>query len=135
MEKEIFITARILKYLEFWNLNMSKDPKYADMMKPYNNYWEAILEMLASPLPQESLVLLEGFWPTKNWMVNHSQLVEPSSLVSTNKEDTMLEPLCGPKNMKPTMKTTSYTPFIDLHNGDFVLTRPLNPKVYLVWLG
>jgi len=60
--------------------------------------------MLASPFPQRSLVLLEGFWPTKNWMVNHSQLVEPSSLVSTNKENTMLEPLCGPKNMKPTMK-------------------------------
>jgi hypothetical protein len=38
MEKENFITARILKYLEFWNLNMSKDPKYVDMMKPYNDY-------------------------------------------------------------------------------------------------
>jgi len=38
MEKENFITTKILKYLEFWNLNMLKDPKYANMMKPYNDY-------------------------------------------------------------------------------------------------
>jgi hypothetical protein len=37
--------------------------------------------------------------------------------------------------MKPTMKMALYTPFEDLHNGDFVLAWPLNPKVYLIWLG
>jgi hypothetical protein len=47
----------------------------------------------------------------------------------------MLEPFCGPKNMKPIMKMAPYTPFKDLHNGDFILTQPLDPEVYLVWLG
>jgi hypothetical protein len=49
-----------------------------------------------------------------------------------DKENT---PFYGPENMKPTMKTTYYTPFKNLHNGDFVLARPLDLEVYLVLLG
>ncbi len=49
MEKQIFNIARISNYLEFWNLNMPRDPKYIDLMKPYVEYWEGILEMLANP--------------------------------------------------------------------------------------
>ncbi len=43
MEKKNFITFVISKYLEFWNLNILKDPNHADIMKPYIDYWEAIL--------------------------------------------------------------------------------------------
>jgi hypothetical protein len=35
-------------------------------MKLYIDYQEAILEMLANLFPQQSLVLLEEFWPTNN---------------------------------------------------------------------
>jgi hypothetical protein len=52
-----------------------------------------------------------------------------------DKEDIVLEPFHGPKNMKPTMKTTPYTPFRNLHNGDSVFAWPSDLKVYLVWLG
>jgi hypothetical protein len=76
--------------------------------------------MLANPLPQQSPVLLEGFCPTSNCKVNHSQFVKSSSHVPVDKENTMLEPFCGLKNMKPTMKTAPYTPSRDLHNGDFI---------------
>jgi len=37
--------------------------------------------------------------------------------------------------MKPTLKTTPYTPFRDLHNGDIILACPLDLEVYPVWLG
>jgi hypothetical protein len=33
----------------------------------------------------------------------------------------MLEPFYGLKNMKPIMKMAPYTPFRNLHNGDFVV--------------
>jgi hypothetical protein len=36
VEKQNFIIATISKYLEFWNLNMSKNLKYADIM---NLHW------------------------------------------------------------------------------------------------
>ncbi len=39
-------------------------------MKPYIEYWEGILECLSKLIPQQSLVLLEGFWPTSNWKVD-----------------------------------------------------------------
>jgi hypothetical protein len=38
VEKQIFIIVGISKYLEFWNLNMSRDPKYDNLMKPYIEY-------------------------------------------------------------------------------------------------
>jgi hypothetical protein len=80
-------------------------------------------------------MLLEGFWPTNNWKVNHPQFAEPSSPVLVDREDTILKPFCGLKNMKPTFKMTLYTPFRDLHNGDIILAWPLDLEVYLVWLG
>jgi hypothetical protein len=43
MEKQNFITFVISKYSEFWNLNILKDPKHANIMKPYIDYWEPIL--------------------------------------------------------------------------------------------
>jgi len=34
-EKERFISSKILKYIEFWKLGMSKDDSYSRMMGPY----------------------------------------------------------------------------------------------------
>jgi hypothetical protein len=66
VEKEKFINSGILKYLEFWKLNILKDEMYARVMKPYIEYWEGILECLSKLIPRQSLVLLGGFWPTTN---------------------------------------------------------------------
>jgi len=37
--------------------------------------------------------------------------------------------------MKPSLNITTYTPFRNLHEKDFILARPFDPKVYLVWMG
>ncbi len=89
---------------------MQKDLEYIDIMKPYIDYQEVILKMLANLLPQQSPMLLEGFQPTNNWRVNHSQVVELNSPILVDKENIVLELFCGPKNMKPTMKIAPCTP-------------------------
>jgi len=38
-------------------------------------------------------------------------------------EDPFIFPYCGCKNMKPYLSTATYTPFRDLHEGDFVLAH------------
>ncbi len=50
-------------------------------------------------------------------------------------EDLAIPPYCGPKNMKPSLSITTYTPFRDLHEGDFLLTRPSKLEMYPVWMG
>lgn len=40
IEKEIFISSDISKYLEFWMLNIVKDDMYAKAMGFYIDYWE-----------------------------------------------------------------------------------------------
>ncbi len=45
-EKERFISNRILEYIEFWKLGMSKDDSYFEVMGPYVKYWENILKLL-----------------------------------------------------------------------------------------
>jgi hypothetical protein len=40
IEKEIFISSGISKYLEFWMLNIVKDDMYAKAMGFYIEYWE-----------------------------------------------------------------------------------------------
>ncbi len=37
--------------------------------------------------------------------------------------------------MKPRLKTTLYTSFKHFNKGDFVLMRPHDPKLVLVWMG
>jgi hypothetical protein len=40
-------------------------------MKLYVEYWEDILLYLSRPLPPQSTILLEGFWPSSNWRSNY----------------------------------------------------------------
>jgi hypothetical protein len=46
-------------------------------------------------------------------------------------EDPIMRPCCGPKNLKP---FSTCTPFKDLNNGDFVMVRPCDPFLVLVWI-
>jgi hypothetical protein len=47
-------------------------------------------------------------------------------------KDLIMRPYYGPKNLKP---SPAYTPFKDLNNGDFVLVRPHDLLLVLVWMG
>ncbi len=78
--------------------------------------------------------MLEGFWPISNW-VNHVRFSIPSVPIFDDMEDPVILPYCGPKNMKPSLSTTTYTPIGDLHEGDFLLACPSGLKMYLVWMG
>jgi hypothetical protein len=50
-------------------------------------------------------------------------------------EDPIIPPYSGPKNMKLFLSIVAYTPFRDLHEGDFFLTCPFELEMYLVWMG
>ncbi len=84
-------------FLNIWKWRVSKDDIYARAMGPYVNYWENILGLLAKALLCQSPVLLEGFWPSSNWRVNHVQTSIPTSVVD-DLEDPIVPPHCGPKN-------------------------------------
>jgi len=96
-----------LKYLEFWKLNILINEMYARVMKPYIEYQEGILECLSKPILQQSPILLEGFWPIRNWKVNHVRLSIPFVPILDDMEDLVIPPYCGPKNMKPSLNTTT----------------------------
>jgi len=92
------------------------------------------LECLSKPISQQSPILLEGFWPTNNWKVNHVKFCIPSVPIFDDMEDSTIPPYCGPKNMKPSLRITTYIPFEDLHEGDFLFTRPFELEMYPVWM-
>jgi hypothetical protein len=50
-EQESFINIKISKYIELWNLGMSKDDFYSRVMGPYVKYQENILKLLSRPIP------------------------------------------------------------------------------------
>jgi hypothetical protein len=50
-------------------------------------------------------------------------------------EDLIVVFYCGSKNLKPHLKTTLYISFKHFNKGDFVLMRPHDPKLVLVWMG
>jgi hypothetical protein len=135
IKKDKFINSGISKYLKFWKLNILKEEMYARVMKPYVEYWEGILKCLLKPIPQQSLILLKGFWLISNWKVNHVRFFIPSIPIFDDMEDLVIPLYYGPKNMKPSLSTTTYNPFKDLHERDFLFACPSKPKVHLVWMG
>jgi hypothetical protein len=50
-------------------------------------------------------------------------------------EDPVIPLYCGPKNMKLSLSTTTYIPFRNLHEGDFLLAHSFELEMYLVWMG
>jgi hypothetical protein len=79
---------------------------------------------------------MEGFGPSSNWKVDHVQLIFPIPHIFENREDPIILPyICGPENMKPSLMKTTYIPYEDMNEGDFIFARPFDPTVYLVWMG
>jgi hypothetical protein len=132
VEKEKFINSGISMYLEFWKLNILKHEMYARVMKPYIQYWEGILKCLLKLIPQQSPILLEGFWPINNWKINHVRFSIPLVPIFDDMEDPAIPSYCGPKHMKSSLSATTYIPFKDLHERDFLLAHPCELEVYLV---
>ncbi len=76
------------------------------------DYLEDILLHLSKPLLAQRSILLEGFWPSKNWRFYYAKV----ELMSTNQvidsKYLVMCPYYGPKNLK---FTPTYTPFRDLN--------------------
>jgi hypothetical protein len=133
-EKEWFISTRISKYIKFWKLGMSKDDSYSKVMGPYVKCWESILELLSRPIPQQSFIMLEGFWPSRNWRANyeHTSIL---TVVDVDLEDLVIPPYYGLKSMRPSLNIIAYTSFRDLFVGHFVLVQLVDPTIYPMWMG
>ncbi len=114
-------------------MGMCEDETYAIKLGPYMAYWENILG-LSNPLPTQNSTFLEGFWPFDNWRSNHVRSSIPP-IIDANLEDLVIAPYCGPKNMRPSLKTIVYTLFRDLGLGDFVLMKPAELELYPMWMG
>ncbi len=75
---------------------------------------------------------LESFWLSNNWKLNYTRAKLSSTRPIANFENPVMHLYCGPENLKP---TPAYTSFEDINNGDFVLVRPHDPFLVLVWMG
>jgi hypothetical protein len=89
------------------------------------------LELLSRSIPQHNSILLEGFWLSNNWRVNYEQASIPT-IVDVDLKNLVIPPYFGPKNMRPSLNTTTYTPFHDFFIDNFVFVRHSNPIIYLV---
>ncbi len=87
---------------------------------------------LSKSLPFQSSTLLEGFWPLGNWRSNYARASLPTRMEVDDVEYLIMHPYCGPKNLKPSL---AYTLFKDFNSGDFVLVRPHDPLLVLMWIG
>ncbi len=98
-------------------------------MKPYllGRYLIAFVK-----IPLQSMILLEGFWPSNNWNFNYVKASLSIRMDVVDLEDPIRVPYCGPKNMKP---LTAYKPFRYINVGDFVLVRLHDLDLVLLWMG
>ncbi len=71
MEKEKFISFGLSKYMDFQKVDIAQSSTYEMKMKLYVEYWEDVLLHLSILLPLQNITLLEGFWPSNNWMFNY----------------------------------------------------------------
>jgi len=114
------------------NLFEHLNATYEMKMKPYVEHWEDILLHLSKPLTCQNAMLLEGFWPSSNWRSIYSKFSLSIIVINANLEGPIQRPCCGLKNMRP---STTYTPFKDLNDGDFVIIKPRDFDLVLVWMG
>jgi hypothetical protein len=87
---------------------MLKDDSYTRVMGPYVKYWESILELLSKPIPQQSYVLLEGFWLSSNWRANYEH-TSIRIIVDVDLEDLVILPYYGPRSLRPSLSIVTYT--------------------------
>jgi hypothetical protein len=78
------------------------------------------LELLSNPIPQQSSILLAGFWPSSNWRANY-ECASIHTIVDVDPEDPIIPLYCGLRNMRPFLSTVAYMSFHDLFVGNFVL--------------
>jgi hypothetical protein len=97
-EKERFIDNEILKYVEFWKLRMLKDDLHVKVMDLYMKYWESILELLSRFIPQQSFILLEGFWLSSNWKINYER-ASIHTIVDVDPKDLVILPYYGHRSL------------------------------------
>jgi hypothetical protein len=57
------------------------------------------------------------------------------NVVDVDREDPVIAPYCGFKNMHPFLNILAYTFFWDLLVGNFVHVQPMDPTIYLMWRG
>jgi hypothetical protein len=81
---------------------------------------------LSKPLPLQSVILLEGFWPSSELRSNYARALLSIVMDIVDVEDPIRLPYCGPKNMRPLI---SYTPFRNLNVGNFMLVRLHDPDL------
>jgi hypothetical protein len=77
---------------------------------------------------------LEGFWPSSNWRANYECASIPT-VVDVDLKDLVILPYCGLRSMCLSLNTIAYKFFCDLFVGNFVLVWPVDPTIYLVWMG
>ena len=96
-----------------------------------------MLAELNKLLPMTPPELVEGFWPCHDWRVFEEKVLRPrcSSLIvdeDVTLEDEEPEPYCGPTNEAP---ETPFNPWSDIWPSSWVLLRPEDPLICLVWQG
>ncbi len=112
---------------------MLKDDSYSRVMGPYVKYQENILELLYRPIPWQSFVILEGFWPFNSWKTNYEH-ASICTVVDVDPKNPIILPYCGFRSMCPFLNIVAYTPYCDLFIGNFVLVQPLNLTIYPIWM-
>jgi hypothetical protein len=73
-----------------------------------------------------------GFLAFEQLEINCTRASLPTRMEVVDVENLIMRPYCGAKNLKP---SSTYTPFKDLNNGDFVLVRPHDPFFIPMWMG
>ncbi len=127
------INIALSKYIKFWKHNIEQNATYANKLNPYVKYWWDVL--LHLPKPPQSSILLEGFWPSRNWRSNFSRALLLNTMEVVDVEDLIVVLYCGSKNLKFCLKTTSYTSFKHFNKGDFAFMRLHDLKLILMWMG
>ncbi len=94
-------------------MGIAQSATYEMKMKSYVEYWEDILLHLLKPFPIQSATLLEGFLALGNWRSKYSKVLLSTNVVGVNLKD----------------------PIQCLYDGHFVLVRPHEPSLVLVWMG
>ena len=132
-----FMKSGLQKYIEYWRNRMAKCEGFAAAFGPYVDYWTCVLAELDKPLPVTPPELVEGFWPCHDWRVIQAEVPHPRcpSLIvdeDVTPEDEEPEPYCGLANKAP---ETPFNPWRDIRPGSWVLLRPEDPFICLVWQG
>ena len=114
---------------------MAKCEGFATAFGPYIDYWIRVLSELEKPLPIIPPELVEGFWPCHDWRLFEDKVSRPrcSSVIfndNVTPKDEELEPYCGPANKA---LETPFNPWRDIWPGSWVLLRPEDPLIFLVW--